>query len=158
MTDRSGCWVNVSSSLAVWARHCCKYTATEERIVAMRRSMLQGHDNSSAALAGRCLRALPSPGTRSADAECRCSQLQDNRRPGRGAAKGPAAGAGGRRDGFFESLQKKPQAGDWNLLPVSGAPQTLIARRGPDTVAVMCGLKRGSKSMAWARWHDFATA
>lgn len=39
----------------------------------------------------------------------------------------------------FESLQKEPQAGDWNLMPVSGEPESLIARRGRDTIAVICG-------------------
>jgi hypothetical protein len=39
----------------------------------------------------------------------------------------------------FETLQDSPQAGDWNVRAASAEAETLIARRGADSIAVVCG-------------------
>jgi hypothetical protein len=39
----------------------------------------------------------------------------------------------------FETLQDSPRAGDWNVGPASAEAETLIARRGSESIAVVCG-------------------
>ena len=39
----------------------------------------------------------------------------------------------------FESLQAGHQAGAWSIAPASDEPESLIARRGPVAVAIVCG-------------------
>jgi hypothetical protein len=39
----------------------------------------------------------------------------------------------------FETLQDSPRAGEWRMHPASAEAETLIARRGPDSIAVVCG-------------------
>jgi len=60
--------------------------------------------------------------------------------------RGPADGllgvlllAQGAREHVFEMLQAARTAGGWSMAPVAGEPQTLIARRGAVSIAVVCG-------------------
>jgi hypothetical protein len=39
----------------------------------------------------------------------------------------------------FETLQESPRAGDWQLGPASDETETLIAHRGSESIAVVCG-------------------
>ena len=47
--------------------------------------------------------------------------------------------AQGTREKVFEALTSAGQVGEWRMAPVAGEPQTLIARRGPISIAVVCG-------------------
>jgi hypothetical protein len=44
-----------------------------------------------------------------------------------------------RAERVFETLQDAPRAGDWQVGPASAEAETLIARRGPASIAVVCG-------------------
>lgn len=39
----------------------------------------------------------------------------------------------------FEKLLDTPRVGDWHLQPASAEPETVIARRGRESIAVVCG-------------------
>jgi hypothetical protein len=40
---------------------------------------------------------------------------------------------------IFESLRGSPRAGDWIMRPARDEPETLIARRDADSMAIVCG-------------------
>jgi hypothetical protein len=77
----------------------------------------------------------------------------DRVEPTLGAAAGHFRAQGGRTEGLlgallltqtsgervFESLQTGHQAGAWSIAPASDEPESLIARRGPVAVAIVCG-------------------
>jgi hypothetical protein len=44
-----------------------------------------------------------------------------------------------RTEQVFEKLLDTPRAGDWHVLPASAEPETVIARRGRECIAVVCG-------------------
>lgn len=44
-----------------------------------------------------------------------------------------------RAERVFESLQDTSRAGDWNVGRASAEAETLIAERGPESIAVVCG-------------------
>ena len=44
-----------------------------------------------------------------------------------------------RAERVFETLQDSPRAGDWSVGPASAEAETLIARRGSECIAVVCG-------------------
>jgi hypothetical protein len=47
--------------------------------------------------------------------------------------------AQGAREQVFEVLQSARSAGGWSMVPVAGEPQTLIARSGRASIALVCG-------------------